>query len=168
VLQEDIRLDPPGSRFVIRPNHSLTWHEARVVLAGIAAVGLIIGTAFCSVGLPFVLPFSGLEVLGLAAAFYYCQWRAMSREVVSIDEKQVTVESGRTRPATAHAFQRAWVRVVLDRSRDGWYPSRLKLCSHGRELEIGGFLNEDERVELARRLALAVGRTPLNAEPQKT
>lgn len=168
MLQEDIRLDPPGSRFVIRPNHSLTWHEARVVLAGIAAVGLIIGTAFCSVGLPFVLPFSGLEVLGLAAAFYYCQWRAMSREVVSIDEKQVTVESGRTRPATAHAFQRAWVRVVLDRSRDGWYPSRLKLCSHGRELEIGGFLNEDERVELARRLALAVGRTPLNAEPQKT
>ncbi len=168
MLQEDIRLDPPGSRFVIRPNHSLTWHEARVVLAGIAAVGLIIGTAFCSVGLPFVLPFSGLEVLGLAAAFYYCQWRALSREVVSIDEEQVTVESGRTRPATAHAFQRAWVRVVLDRSADGWYPSRLKLCSHGRELEIGGFLNEDERLELARRLALAVGRTPWNAEPQKT
>ena len=42
MLQEDIRLDPPGSRFVIRPNHSLTWQEARVVLAGIAAVGLII------------------------------------------------------------------------------------------------------------------------------
>ena len=168
MLQEDIRLDPPGSRFVIRPNHSLTWHEARVVLAGIAAVGLIIGTAFCSVGLPFVLPFSGLEVLGLAAAFYYCQWRAMSREVVSIDEEQVTVESGRTRPATAHAFQRAWVRVVLDRSMDGWYPSRLKLCSHGRELEIGGFLNEDERLELARRLALAVSRAPWNAELQKT
>lgn len=159
MLQEDIRLDPPGSRFVIRPNHSLTWHEARVVLAGVAAVGLTIGTAFCSVGLPLVLPFSGLEVLGVAAAFYYCQHRALAREVVSIDENKVTVESGRTRPTTAHAFQRAWVRVVLDRSADGWYPSRLKLCSHGRELEIGGFLNEEERLELARRLSLAVGRT---------
>ena len=159
MLQEDIRLDPPGSRFVIRPNHSLTWQEARVVLAGIAAVGLIIGTVFCSVGLPFVLPFSGLEVIGVAAAFYYCQRRALAREVVSIDEQQVTVESGRTRPTVAHAFQRAWVRVVLERSRDDWYPSRLKLCSHGRELEIGGFLNEEERLELARRLSLAVGRT---------
>ena len=129
-----------------------------MVLAGIAAVGLIIGTAFFSVGLPFILPFAGLEVLGVAAAFYYCQRHAQAREVVSIDERQVTVERGRTRPTAAHAFQRAWVRVVLDRSRDGWYPSRLKLCSHGRELEIGGFLNEDERLELAHRLSLAVGR----------
>ena len=33
----------------------------------------------------------------------------------------------------------------------GW-PSRLLVGSHGREVEVGAFLNEDERQALARRL----------------
>lgn len=40
----------------------------------------------------------------------------------------------------------------LQRHATGWYPSRLTIRSHGREVEVGRCLNEEERERLARDL----------------
>ncbi len=52
-------------------------------------------------------------------------------------------------------FQSYWVRVL------GWKPGngrqRLLLSSHGREMEIGAFLAEQERVELSKKLMGVAG-----------
>ena len=155
MVQQDCQRDPPSHRFILSPNSSLTWREARVLLAAVAIVELAIGAAFFWSGLTLVLPFSGLEVLMLVAAFYYCLQQGARREVVVVDGERVVVQRGRRRPAQTREFQRAWVRVVLDQQY-GWYPSRLKLCSHGQEFEIGGFLSDEERETLARQLTEAV------------
>jgi uncharacterized membrane protein len=52
-------------------------------------------------------------------------------------------------------FQRHWARVVLKQSRGDWYPSRLLLHSHGRQVEVGRFLEEQERLHLGLRLQRA-------------
>jgi hypothetical protein len=42
---------------------------------------------------------------------------------------------------------------------------RLLLSSHGRRLEIGAFLTDEERVELSRKLKVLLGR--LNDQPRR-
>lgn len=135
----------------------MTWREAKQVLAAVAVVELMIGGAFFWAGMTLVLPFSGLEVLVLGLAFYHCLLRNARREVVRVDDGRVVIERGRSRVLESLEFPRAWVRVVLEPGK-GWYPSQLKLRSHGRELEIGEFLTEEERVSLARELRAAIGR----------
>lgn len=139
-------------QFVLAPNQSLRWEEAQRIIAVMTAVALTFGLAFCYIGLTLVLPFSGLEVLALAAALYCCQRRGAAREVVRVNDREVVIESGHRRPERVQTFQRAWVKVWLQKPAVAWYPSRLTLRSHGRELEVGRFLTEDERQELARRL----------------
>lgn len=157
MVQQDSQRDPPSHQFILSPNCSLTWREAKRVLAAVAVVELIIGGAFLWAGLPLVLPFSGLEILVLWFVFHHCLVQGSRREIVVVDNSRVVVQRGRHHPTEEQEFQRAWVRVILDPG-GGWYPNRLKLRSHGRELEIGEFLTEEERESLARQLGAAVGR----------
>ena len=122
-------------QFVLAPNQSLRWEDVQSIIAVTTAVALTFGLAFCYIGLTLVLPFSGLEVLALAAALYYCQRRGAAREVVRVNDQEVVIERGYRRPESVRIFQRAWVKVLLQKSAVAWYPSRLTLRSHGRELE---------------------------------
>lgn len=164
-------LDHPETRlarFVLRPNRSLTWREAGFVYAGIVAVSLTIGMVFYTAGLTLILPFSGLEMLVLGAAFYICLARSEMREVVSVSPDRVTVEKGRKGPEQRHEFPRSWVKVILERSGRTLHPSRLKLRSHGLEIEIGAFLTDGEREALAQQLVQAIhGTSPLEADRKK-
>ena len=120
-----------------------------LVYLGIAAFTISVGVWFFIMGLTLILPFSGIEVLALGAAFYVTAWRGGVQEVISIDKDSIVVESGRHSPERREIFQRAWAKVVLEQSWNSWYPSRLLIRSHGRQLEVGRFLNEQERQGLA-------------------
>ena len=135
--------------FVIAPNRSMTWKELLLAYSVIAGVSLTIAGYFWVHGLTLVLPFSGLELLALGAALYITAWRGGAREVITITDDSVYVEAGRAGPEQRHDFQRYWTKVVLRRPWVAWHPSRLLLCSHGREIEVGRFLNEEERRGLA-------------------
>lgn len=141
---------------VIQPSRSMSWRGLLLVYTGIATVTLGVGLACWVIGLPLVLPFSGVELLVLGAAFYLTARSGGVREVVSISAEQVAVEAGRTGPERRAAFQRHWTRVILEPSGHGWYPSRLLIRSHGREVELGKFLNEQERCGLAVELRAAL------------
>lgn len=143
----------PEYQWVLQPHRSLTWREARYVYAGFAAVCFAIGAGFYEVGLTLILPFSGLEILALGGAFYVCLARGEMREVVSVYGHTVVVECGKHYPEVRHELRRAWLQVVLEKPAITWYPTRLKLRTHGRELELGAFLGDDERKEFACELA---------------
>ncbi|MGD9600204.1 MAG: DUF2244 domain-containing protein [Gammaproteobacteria bacterium] len=142
--------------WVIQPHRSLTWREARRWLCLVSLVPLSSGLLFLAYGIPLVLPFAGLEILLLWAAFYYVWYTGQCREVVRLEGGRLVVEKGRDRPTETHQFDSAWVRVELRGQASGWYPSRLCLCSHGREVSLGHFLTEGERAELARSLINAI------------
>lgn len=152
----------PGTRcLVIEPNQSMSWQTLVSLYLLMVFVSLVIGLAYFHIGLTLVLPFCGLEMLALGAALYVTSWRGSIREVVTVDEKSVAIESGRDKPIERHEFQRPWTRVILERSAGSWYPSRLLIRSHGRQVEIGSFLNEEERRGLAEALNRII--TPLEA-----
>lgn len=142
--------------FVVMPNRSMSWSGLLGAYAGISAVTLAVAFYFYLQGLTLVLPFSGLELLFLGTVLYVTAWRSDWREVVSVTDATVSVETGRREPEKHFVFQRQWLQLILAR-RGGWYPSRLLLRSHGRQIEIGRFLNEQERQGLAEMLAVALG-----------
>ena len=143
--------DPAGldCHWVIRPNRSLSWRGALKVYAVITICCLGIGIAFALHGFWPVLPFAGLEVVVLGLAFYLCQKHGQLREVVSINKDVVSVEKGRHQAEERWECPRAWARVNLKRSPISWYPSQLSVVFQDRQVEIGKFLNEEERCSLA-------------------
>ncbi|MCZ6666184.1 MAG: DUF2244 domain-containing protein, partial [Gammaproteobacteria bacterium] len=56
--------------WVLKPTRSMSWKQAKRFILFIAIVSFGIGGFFMLRGLPLVLPFSGLEVLAVALAFY--------------------------------------------------------------------------------------------------
>ena len=144
--------------FVIQPNPPLAWSTLFRVFAAMAVFILGIGIACVMVGLPLVLPFAGAEVLVLGVAFYLSAVRGSVREVIRILDSAVIYEAGRATPVVTRTFQRQWTRVVLEQSHGDWYPGRLLLRSHGRQLELRRFLEEKERQHLGLQLQSALQR----------
>jgi uncharacterized membrane protein len=108
-----------------------------------------VGLVFAWHGFWPVLPFAGLEILVLGAAFYRCLSRSQIREVVTITRDTVAVDRGRKRPEEHWECPRAWARINMERAPIAWYPSRLSVAFQGRQIEIGRFLSEMERQQLA-------------------
>ncbi len=150
--------DPAGSdcRWVIRPNQSLSWRGALRIYLVITICVMGTALAFALHGFWPVLPFAGLELIALGTAFYLCLSRSQNREVVSVGASVVTVEKGRHEPQEHWECPRAWARVLLEQSPIAWYPSRLSIAYQERRVEIGRFLHEAERRELADALEQAI------------
>ena len=128
----------PDHTLVLRPNLSLSWRQAKVLLVVMALVLAGIASGFAVVGLWPVLPLAGAEWLALAAALYLVQRRGHRMEIVSVRGGRVAVEKGcGPSRAAKWEFPRGWVRVRLHRSRVRGYPSRLVLAMHGRGSRAG-------------------------------
>ncbi|MGD2073711.1 MAG: DUF2244 domain-containing protein [Gammaproteobacteria bacterium] len=143
-------------RFVIRPNCSLPWRQVVRFYLSVLAVSMGIAVAFALQGAWMVLPFAGLEMLVLGAALYIVARRSSYWQQIVIQGDNVDfVEHG---PGTQHreSFKRAWVRIELVGPAIRGHPSRLTIGSHGRCVEIGGCLNEEDKRYLADELRQAV------------
>lgn len=155
MVESDVK-DRDTRVFELRPNYSLTQAGAIVSYLLISGVTLSVAAAFALMGLWPVLPFAGLEVLVLGIAFYLCARQARRRELITVADQTVCVSTSGGGLGQVSEFPRGWVQVVLQPSRIKWYPSRLLIRAHGKELEIGSFLAEDERQRLAEELRQAV------------
>jgi uncharacterized membrane protein len=149
----DARITPEGDtgeglQVVVRPNRTLTLRGMTVLFAGLTLVVLTIGIGFTLAGAWPVLPFAGLELALVGAVLYRLFRHADDHEQIIVDRERVTVIRCRGRRERRDEFQRYWTKVTLERRR-GWYPSRLKVGSHGRFVVIAADVNEKERESLS-------------------
>jgi len=115
------------------------------------AAGMFAGLAAWR-GNVFAPAFAVLE-LGIVAFCLARVWRASGAgEVITLAGSRLEVArmGSAAPPAQFHPY---WTQLILQPGRYYGWPSRLLLRSHGREVEIGAFLNEAERQELRSRLA---------------
>lgn len=139
---------------MIGPNASLTprgaWLFMGLMSAGAGAVcGVCVAMGFWP-----VVPFAGLELAALGGALWITQKRNRYREVVSVDADQVVVETGLLGQGAQSRvdFPRLWTRAELERPRRRNQPTRLRLSSSGRRVEIGRCLTDEERERLCLRV----------------
>lgn len=142
---------------VLRPNGSLTRRQGLALLAFCALLMGTIGGVFAALGAWLVLPFSGMEWLLLAYCLHLSWKKSAQREVITIGEALVSVETGQEGAGQTYKFQRAWVRLDWAEPQVRGWPSRLSLRLHGKEVEIGRFLVESERRALAKELRALLG-----------
>lgn len=143
-------------RIEIRPNRSLSARQLQLAFAGIALICLGIASAFAALGLWPVLPFAGAEIVVVGVGFYLSARSGRESEIVSVAGDKVAVERNRRRVHERMEMQRAWAQIRLLRPKIRWYPSQLVIRSHGKAVELGVFLNEEERHQLAAKLQRAI------------
>lgn len=132
-----------------RRNCSISPAALLWILATMMLVSLGVGIAFAWLGAWMILPFAGLEMLALTAAFYVNGRHAGDYERIRIAGGRLVVDVRDAERSARHEFNPAWVRLV---GRTLGRDYRLLLRSHGRELEIGRHLDAQARVALAVRL----------------
>lgn len=121
---------------------------------------LVIGVGFSVTGAWMVLPFAGAEALVVVAAFYYLlQRRGGDRELVVLDGETLSIIKQSGQAESRYEFPRYWTKVSLERYPRGWYPSRLILRSHGRVVEVGSSIREEDRQALAEEVRSMIGHT---------
>jgi uncharacterized membrane protein len=134
--------------FTARRNNSLSSSGRLLVFGFIFFVSVGIGLAFTLIfGAWLIMPFAGLEMLGLYLAFRHVDRHAADYERVAIAGNRLQVEVFDGGRVKRYDCNRHWAQVVC--TGDG---SRLALRSHGRELEIGRHLNQQQRLAVARQL----------------
>lgn len=145
-----------SSRFLIRPNCSLSWRGVVRFYIGMVAVSFSIATAFALQGVWLILPFAGLEMLVLGAALYIVARRGCCWQTVLIHGDHIEIVKHDLNSDRQQTFKRAWAQVKLEQARIKGYPSRLTIRSHGRAVEIGRYLADKERENLALELRQAM------------
>lgn len=145
-----------GVAWLLRPTRSMSWSEAKRFIALVTVLCALIGGSAAWFGLWLVMPFSGLEALAVAVAFYVVLKAGERREYVCIEGDRLVIETGAREVEHRYEFNRPWVRVDLRRSRYRHHPTRLFVGSHGRAVELGRFLTDGERETFSRSLINAL------------
>lgn len=139
-----------GFSRVARRNNSLTSTGRVLVFAFIFAVSIGIAAGFALLGAWLILPFAGVEMLVLWLAFRHVDRRAGDFERIAIAGDRVEIEVCEAGRRQRHELNRCWARLVGG-------GGRLALRSHGREYEIGRYLNDEQRGALRREIGRHLG-----------
>ena len=138
-----------GLDLVIKRNCSISPRDLLWVLALAVCISLGIAVGFACVGAWPILPFTGIEIAALAAAFYVNGRHAADYERIALVEGRLLVEASEAGRLQRHEFNPQWLRI--DERRSG-RDLRLMLHWRGSELEVGRYLDADRRASLAARL----------------
>lgn len=128
-------------------NNSLDSAGRRIAALVIAAPCLGIAVGMTVLGAWPVLPFAGLELAAVAAAFRIIALHAGDRERVRLVADRLEIEQVEGTRTRSYGFNRYWAQIVC--AADG---RRLAVRSHGREVEFGRHLTARQRIEAARQL----------------
>lgn len=112
-------------------------------------VSLMVAVVFAALGAWLILPFAGLEVIALYLAFDWITRHAEDSESLEIRGNAVVLAVRENAQLRRYVFNRAWAQVVVDAHANS---VRLALRSHGKEVEIGRYLDGDGKRGLAREL----------------
>ncbi len=156
-------MDPPLQCIEIAPNCSLSARGALLFFLGTCFGSFSVAGIMLLLGYWPVLPYAGLEMAVLAWALKVSLARRHHRQTITVSDRDVLIETRDRERCAQCVFPRHWARVKLHRPASRLHPSRLVIESHGRQIEIGDFLTEEERRGLAARLTRLIGR--INESP---
>ncbi len=149
---EETGSDECRAEFLIRPNRSMTA-KGMIIFVGLVGLAvLLIAVRFVLLGAWVVLPFAILEIVLLAAGFWMYERTGRYRETVRVSRNNFFITKDSVHGLKTSQFNPDWVQVDLKLDPGNWYPSRLLIRSHGKQVEIGACLTNQEREALSKAL----------------
>ena len=116
-----------------------------LVFAALAVLVLAIGVGFAAAGAWLILPFAGLEVLLLGAAFVLYARHAADYERIELDRERLTVEVAEAERIARYEIDARQARLCVEKER-------VVLRSAKEEFELGRHLGAEARMKLAAEL----------------
>ena len=132
-------------KIVLRPNRSWTWKANLYLLFTLFAVSITIGLGFLLAGAWVILPFSLIEMAAVSGCIYYCVRQCNRQEVITVTEHQVRIEHGIRSPERAWDYHRLWAHFLVQTPRHPGDSAIVSIRSHGKNLELGNFLNQQDK-----------------------
>lgn len=139
-----------ASRLMIiaRPNRSATWRTNLRVLLALCVPSLGAAIGFALLGAWPILPFAGLELLALAGALYYVNWKLQYRHVITVSNSSVRVDKGYYAPRQSWQFSRHGAGLAITPEQHPWEGPELSLHDCNECVRLGEFLNRDDCLQL--------------------
>ncbi len=141
-------------QWLLKRNCSLTPRQMLRAFGALGVVSLGIAALFWIQGATLIMPFTGLELLGLGAALALYARHAGDREDIRLQAGRLTVATTSGRRVTRAEFAPAWVRIEPAHG-DG---SLIELSGQGQRIEVGRFVRPELRRQLADELRWALRR----------
>lgn len=137
---------------LLQPNNSMSWRINLLLFGAMTVLSITIAIGFFLAGAGVILPFSLLELIALFIGMYYCLWQRQRKELIIFARHHVTVQKGFYRPLITHRYHRLWCQLIIRHPTHSWNTPAILLRSHGKELELGSFLNQQDKTILIERL----------------
>ena len=145
-----------ASSWVIKKNCSAGPRQLALVFGSLVALSFMFGAAFALFGLWMVLPFVGIELIAVAAAFFYYARHAADYERIVVSNEAVSVEQvDGSRTLNWRLDPRA-SRVQVEFSDRLTKGISVFLLAPGLKVELGRHLIDARRRRLARELDAAL------------
>lgn len=141
-----------AGHIVLSPNLSARWRTNVNFLYIATFFAFVIGVGFASIGLWLILPFTGIEIFALVSLVYYVAHKCHRIEVIHFDSQKICVERGYRAPESSWSSDTFWTRLVVGEQTNPRYPIRLFLRGRQEQIEIGAFLNNDDKQKLLKEL----------------
>ncbi|CTQ56977.1 hypothetical protein LP7551_05541 [Roseibium album] len=148
--------DQPFFKAVLTPYRSLGPKGFLILMVCFGAVCFVAGLFFLSIGAWPVFGFFGLDIILLWFAFSVNYKSAKIFEEVAISRSEISIRKvGPGKKYQEYRFNPFWVRLSVDRMEDEGVV-RIELTSRGDTVDLGNFLNPDDRTSFAGAMANAL------------
>ncbi|MCB1635587.1 MAG: DUF2244 domain-containing protein [Xanthomonadales bacterium] len=135
----------PAPVVVARPNRSATPRLLALVFVALALVSAVVVVFSVRQGNIWAPPFALVNLLAFGGCLALAWRRGDDEDRVSILDDRVEVTRSRRQQTERCEFNVHWVRVWLTSGTRPREHKRLLIGSHGRAIELGAFLNDEER-----------------------
>ena len=134
--------------WTLKRNCSLTPRQFGLAYGMLGAAMLLIGLGFALSGFWFVALFAVLDMGAIALALLHYARHATDGEHIALSEGCLLIERTEAGQVNATRLDPCWTKIDL--------PSRhrtlIRLKSRGIQVEVGGFVSEEKRQQVAREL----------------
>lgn len=141
-------------QWLLKRNCSLAPRQLLTFYASLCVLSLAIAGLFWLRGATLVVPFAGLELIGVGAALLMYARHAADREIIRLRPGRLVVRRVNGPRVEQVEFAPSWVRVEPE-SGDR---SLIELSGQGRRVSVGRFVRPESRRQLAEELRWALRR----------
>ena len=145
---------------ILKPNSSLIGSARVIFIFSISFICIFIATIFYILGATLILPFAGLEVCILLIAFYLNFKWSSKIEKINISQDLVIIEKGIKK--VEYKWEEFRTFTSFQVSKDVNEILQLSFKSKGKNVEVGAFLNEEDKCFLKDEISQIIDE--LNAE----
>ncbi|MFT5314064.1 MAG: putative membrane protein [Paraglaciecola sp.] len=133
------------SIITLSPNRSANWLQTKILIVSIGLFVLLIALAWSVAGVWMILPFAGFEVSLLAFLLYRVSYSSYQKQLITIDSQHVRFEAGVYFPKQSRSFTRDAAKLAIIEPQGPYGLTKISLGDKNSIVELGCFLNQDDR-----------------------